>query len=174
MGLITEAGRAAMAKAIKDQAMFLALGAGNPEWGDGTPPAEDGAAAELLNEIGRKALSRSLYVVPDENGDIEVPISVTENGGSYSVTVEKYSRSETPTRYLYVEFKLDYTDAVNTTIRELGLYTGGILKATLPGGQTWVHKENFEDEGMLFEIEHRQPYIRVVNQRPVFSWVIAI
>jgi hypothetical protein len=175
MGLITEAGRAAMAKAVKEQTIFLAVGRGNPEWGDDNAPPEDSNAAALLDEIGRKALSRSLYVIPDENGDIEVPTSITDDGdGGYNVTVEKYAQSGTPTRYIYVEFKLDYTDAVNMTIRELGIYLGATLKNTLPGGQTWFTADDFEDGGLLFEIEHRQPYIRVVNQRPVFSWVIAI
>jgi hypothetical protein len=164
-----------MAMAIKEKTMFLAVGRGDPNWGDDAPPAENGESTALLSEIGRKSLFRNLFVVPDTNGDIEVPTSITPDGnGGYDVTVVKYAQSVSPTRYLYVEFKLDYTDAVNTTIRELGLYVGAALKSTLPQGQTWFRAEDFDDEGLLFEIEHRQPYIRVVNQRPVFSWVIAI
>ena len=153
MGLITEVGRAAMAKALKEQTMFLAFGSGSPEWGDGNPPAEDVGATGLLNEIGRKALNRSFYVTPDENGDIEVPTSLIEDGlGGYSVVLERYALSAAATRYIYVEFKLDYADALNATIRELGLYTGAALKDAVPGGQTLFTAEDFENAGLLFEI----------------------
>jgi hypothetical protein len=175
MGLITDEGRTAMAKAIKEQSMFLAVGRGDPEWGDGNPPAENGEATELLDEIGRKALHRSLYVAPDDNGDIEVATSVVENGeGGYDITVQRYSQSAEPTRYIYVEFRLYFTDAISTTIREFGLYVGSTLKETIPGGQTWFTADDFDDDGLLFEIEHRPPYIRIVNQRPSFAWVIVI
>ena len=174
MGLITESGRAAMARAIKEQTMFLVLGRGESSW-DSDMPADDGKATELVSEIGRKALTRSIYVTPNVEGDIEVPTSITEDGnGGYGVTTVKYSQSASPTRYIYVEFRLDFTDAVNQTIRELGLYVGSVLKDDLPSGQTWFTADNFDDEGLLFEIENRVPYIRTVNQRPVFSWVIAI
>jgi hypothetical protein len=175
MGLITEAGRAAMAKSIKDQPLFLALGRGNTSWGNGTPPLESIDATKLLNEIGRRALTRSLYVVPDTNGDIEVPVSTTQNqDGSWHVEKEKFSSSGTPTRHLYLEFALDFTDAVDETIRELGLYVGSVLKPGLPAGQMFFQKSDFTSEGLLFEIEHKRPYIREVNRRTTFAWVISL
>jgi hypothetical protein len=164
-----------MAKAIKDQPMFLALGRGDTSWSDETPPLEDIGAVQLLNEIGRRALSRSLYVVPDANGDIEVPVSVTQDqNGGWNVEKERFSVSETPTRHLYLEFNLDYTDAVDETVREIGLYVGSVLKPGLPPGQMFFNKSDFVSEGLLFEIEHKRPYIREVNRRTTFAWVISL
>jgi hypothetical protein len=175
MGLITEAGRAAMAKSVKEQPLFLALGRGNPAWGDGAPPLENIGAAALLNEIGRRALTRSLYVVHDANGDIEVPVSSVQNSdGSWNVEKERFAVSETPTRHLYVEFALDFTDAVGEIVRELGLYVGSVLKPGLPAGQMFFKKSDFSSEGLLFEIEHKRPYIREVNRRTTFAWVISL
>jgi hypothetical protein len=175
MGLITEAGRAAMAKAIKEQSLFLALGRGSSSWGNGAPPLEDIESVGLLDEIGRRALTRSLYVVPDENGDIEVPVSTAQNqDGSWSVETERFSASETPTRHLYVEFAMDYTDAVDETVRELGLYVGSVLKPNLPEGQMFFQDSDFSSEGLLFEIEHKRPYIREVNRRTTFAWVVTL
>jgi hypothetical protein len=174
MGLITDTGRTAMAKAIKEQTLFLALGRGNTSWGDGVPPLESIESVQLLDEIGRRSLTRCLYVVPDENGDIEVPVSAIQNVNGWNVETERFSVSETPTRHLYVEFALDYTDAVDETIRELGLYVGSILKPGLPSGQTFFQPSDFSSGGILFEIEHKRPYIREVNRRTTFAWVISL
>ena len=175
MGIITEAGRAAMAKAIRDQPIFLALGRGNPSWGNGVPPLEDIESTQLLNEIGRRALTRSLYVTPDPNGEIEVPVSVVQDGqGNYNVESERYTASAKPTRHIYVEFALDYVDAADETIREIGVYVGSVLKPGLPSGQMYFKKTDFASEGLLFEIEHKRPYIREVNRRTTFAWVISI
>lgn len=175
MGTITEIGRAAMAKAIKEQPIFLALGRGKSAWGNGVPPLESIEATALLDEIGRRALTRSLYVTPDSDGEIEVPVSVAQDAqGNYNVESERYTASSVPTRHIYLEFALDYVDAADETIREIGVYVGSILKSGLPSGQMYFKKSDFSDEGLLFEIEHKRPYIREVNRRTTFAWVISI
>jgi hypothetical protein len=164
-----------MAKAIKEQPLFLALGRGSSAWGDGVPPLENIEATKLVDEIGRRALTRSLYVIPDADGEIEVPVSAVQDGqGNYNVESERYSASNTPTRHIYLEFALDYADAADETLREIGVYVGSVLKPNLPAGQRYFHKSDFSDEGLLFEIEHKRPYIREVNRRTTFAWVISI
>lgn len=177
MGVLTDAGRAAMMKAIKEQTMFLALGTGRTEWGD-TPPSEESTATELVSEVGRKALTRSFYVTPDDEfGTIEVPVTITENedgDGEVTVSTQKYKVSETPTRHLYVEFALDFADAVGQTIRELGLFVGAVLKDEAEQEKRYFTQEDFKDLGLLFQIENREPMIRRAETRDTFMWVISI
>ena len=175
MGVLTNAGRAAMVRAVKEQSIYLALGTGDNEWGD-TPPLEDVESTGLINEIGRRALARSLYVTPDdENGTLEVPTSVTtDTNGTVNVTTQKYSVSETPTRHLYLEFALDFADAANITIRELGVYIGCRLRADVEPGRLFFTRSDFSDEGLLFQIENREPLLRKPDTRDTFTWVISI
>ncbi|GHV50462.1 hypothetical protein FACS1894216_02710 [Synergistales bacterium] len=174
MGVMTDAGRAAMAKSVKEQPIFLALGLGNAEWGE-NPPPEDISSTALLEEIGRKALSRSLYVLPDTEGTIEVPISiVTDEDGAQHVETERYAVSETPTRHLYVEFNLDYADALGCTLRELGLFVGSVLKPGLSSGKTYFSADDFDDPGLLFQLEYREPMVRRAESRMSFAWVLSI
>lgn len=175
MGVLTDAGRAAMVRAIKEQSMFIALGTGREEWGD-SPPFESSAALELTNEVGRRAIARSMYVIPDdENGTLEVPITTTVTAeGPVEVGTRKFSVSSEPTRYLYVEFQLDFADAAGAYIRELGIFIGAKLKPDLPPGKMFFKKEDFEDEGLLFQLEHREPMLRKPDTRDTFIWVISI
>jgi hypothetical protein len=175
MGALTDIGRAAMAKAIKEQSIFLALGTGSPEWGT-TPPDEDPGVTALLGEVGRRALTRSLYVVPDEdNGTIEVPTSVTVDGNNNTVvSTQKFSVSETPTRHVFVEFQLDFADAAGVTVRELGVYIGCVLRDDLPPGKMFFVAADFVDNGLLFQIEHREPTIMKPDTRNSFKWVISV
>lgn len=175
MGILTEAGRAAMAKAIKEQGLFLALGRGNPDWGN-EPPPDDPTRTELLDEIGRRAAQSVIYVTPDEEGSISVPINIVHGGEGEAPIVEysRYSVSDTPTRHLYLTFSLDYADAYGETVRELGLFVGAVLKDGLPPGKMFFTLGDFDDPGLLFEIENREPITRQVNTREVFSWVISI
>lgn len=175
MGVLTDIGRAAMAKAIKEQSMFLALGTGSPDWGD-VPPKENTGATALVNEIGRRALTRCLYVLPDEeNGTIEVPANVTGGeDGEAVVEVQKYSVSETPTRYLYVEFKLDFADAAGVTVREFGVYIGSKLKDDVPQGKMFFPAGDFAEDGLLFQLENREPMLRKPQTRETFMWVMSV
>lgn len=174
MGIMTTAGRAALARAVKEQSIFLALGSGDGEWGD-IPPVEDFEAAALQNEVGRRILSRALFVYPDdENGTLSVPLNITyELDGTATVAEQKYSVSDTPTRYLYLEFALDFEDAANVTVRELGIYIGAKLRLDAQNsGKMFFRKEDFNDEGILFLLENREPMLRKAEIRDSFEWVI--
>jgi hypothetical protein len=160
MSILTNAGRAALAKGIREQSIFLAWGTGGAEWGE-TPPPEDIGAEALVNEIGRKALWRSLYVLPDEEGELLLP------SGRYAV-------SAAPTRFLYLQFLFDFTDGAGSTIREMGVFVGGSVVEGLPPGQTYFTPTEVANPGALLMLMHREPIVRVASERFAAETVISL
>jgi hypothetical protein len=158
---MTESGRAALARAVKDQTIHLAWGTGEDGWDD-DPPSLDASATELENEIGRVCLHNSLFVVPDEEGGIILPDN------------KRYSASETPTRHLYMHFKFGFADGVGSTIRELGIFLGGTVKHTVPPGKSYLLPGDIQSPGILFMIEHPAPLIREGSQEYTASWIISL
>lgn len=170
MGMLTDAGRAAMLKAIKDQSIYLGLGTGESNWGD-SPPTETPEATALKNEVGRRVLTRALFVTPSDSGTIEVPLT---QGSTGEVTTQKYALSESPTRHLYLEFALDFADAAGQTIRELGVFIGCVKNASVASDKKFLTPSEFSDPGLLFQLEHREPIVRKIDTRDTISWVISI
>lgn len=161
MSVLVDSGRAVLAQAIKEQSgIYLAWGTGSEDWGDAPPPEDIGATA-LTNEVGRKALWRSLYVFPSAEGEIILP------EGRYSV-------STTPTRHLYLQFLFDFADGVGSTIREFGVFVGTQLQNGLPPGQTYFVPTEVADPGTLLLIKHRAPIIRSASERHVAEFALTL
>lgn len=160
MSVLTDSGRAALARALKEQTLYLAWGGGNESWGN-EPPPPDPEKTALINELGRKALFTSLYVMPDEEGGI-----VLSTG--------RYRVSETPTPHLYLKFLFDYEDGVGSSIRELGIFAGGKIEEGLPPGQTYYVPGEVEEPGILLLYETREPLLRKASERNEFEYVISL
>ena len=148
---MTESGRAALALAVKNYSMHLAWGTGLEEWGE-EPPVPDINTTALVHEIGRVSAWRTLFVTPDNDGDL------ITMGKRYAVSIE-------PTRHLYAHFKFDFSDGVGSTIRELGVYLGTRAKSTVPPGQRYLQPEDLEHQGILYTIERRAPLVRRASDR---------
>lgn len=160
MGIITNSGRAAAAKAVKEQTLYLAWGTGGSDWSAEAPP-EDELSTGLRNEVGRKALFRSLFVHPDDDGEI----TISEHG--------RYAVSTEPTPYLFLEFEFDFRDGAGETIRELGIFMGGKIKDGLPPGQSYFIPAEVEEPGTLFMLEHRETALeRTTSERCHIAYVI--
>ena len=160
MGIITDSGRAAVALAVKEQPLYLAWGTGGEGW-DNERPAEDEQSTGLVAEVGRKALFRSLFVLPDEQGEI----SISEES-RYAVSVE-------PTKYLYVEFEFDFKDGAGETIREVGVFMGGEIVSGLPPAQSYFVPSEVLDPGTLLMLEHRETALqRTRSERCLIAYVI--
>ena len=119
---LTKCGRAAIAKAIAANPVYLAWGSGLEEWdnmGDADLPSLLDRKS-LYNEIGIRRASVVGFCEPADTGDIVVPIGMGADG----VTVEtaRYMQMPDPTPYLYIKAAFDFGDAANDTIREIGRF----------------------------------------------------
>ncbi len=75
LATLTDSGRAAIVRALKDRPIHLAWGAGQEEWDDENASLPSFVArTSLFNEIGRRAASFTGYVTPDENGGVSIPV----------------------------------------------------------------------------------------------------
>ncbi len=164
LATLTNSGRAAIAKAISEHTLHLAWGAGDPAWdapGAELPSLVDATA--LVNEVGRHALTRCGFVLPDEAGDIVIPVSA---GADDAVREARYRKSDTPTPYLYIYVQYDYGDASNAVIREYGLFMGTTLAEGIPPGQKYFTPGQIQDPGLLMAVQivtppiNRSPSVR--------------
>ena len=164
LATLTNSGRAAIAKAISENTLHLAWGTGDPAWD--APDAELPSLVEataLVNEVGRHALTRCGFVLPDEAGDIIIPVS---GGANDAVQEARYRKSDTPTPYLYIYVQYDYGDASNAVIREYGLFMGTTLTEGLPPGQRYFTPAQVQDTGLLMAVQivtppiNRSPSVR--------------
>ncbi len=161
MGIITDSGRAAIAEAVKAQPLYLAWGSGGEHWGDERVPEDEGTTA-LANEVGRKALFRSLFVYPDDAGEL----SVSEDA--------RYAISTVPTKYLYAEFQFDFSDGAWEKIREVGIFMGGRMVDSLPPGQSYFTPAEVADPGTLLMLQHRETVLeRPKSERCLMAFVLA-
>ena len=175
---IQPSGRAALARAIKDQSVMLAWGAGDPawdaiQWDDPQvvlPPTDN--ISQLVNELGRRKPTIIGFCTPDEQGPISIPIDEEGMGEGGVVEVTRYPLSETPTGFLYLRQDYDYEDAARATIREMGVYTFVHPKETCPAGQQYFVPGDLDDSGMLFSYHVlRVPILRSASQRQSLEMV---
>lgn len=158
MAILPKSGRAAIAKAIKAQALHLAWGTGDGAWT--TPPTEQTAQAELLAEVGRRKVLAASFVTPDPAGEI-----VIEGAG-------RFARSTTETNQLYLEFKFDFQDAATSVIREIGVFVGTETAAALPAGQQYFAPDDVTNPGTLLYLENKTPIYRSASTRESFETLI--
>jgi hypothetical protein len=172
LATLTNAGRAAIVKALKDRPIHLAWGTGLAEW-DATDAVLPGLTGrtELYNEIGRRAIASSAYVTPDEEGDIVIPITSETS----EVTEVRYSIVTDPTPYLYLITKYDFKDAPNAVIRELGVFIDTVVSPGIPTGQKYVIPSEISDPGILLAMQCVKPAInRSPSVRQTIEFVLPI
>ena len=131
--VLQTAGKVLSAKLLKAQAIYIAIGRGDPSW-DALTPAQIKAstptdATGLVDEIGRR-LATVQYVKEDAAGPIEM-VNADDNSRT------KYSLSATPTAFLYVDTTFDYQEGSGESVRELAIFVGGEMATGLPPGQSW-------------------------------------
>ncbi|MBQ4844946.1 hypothetical protein J8L98_22510 [Pseudoalteromonas sp. MMG013] len=159
MAILTRVGRIELAKAVKAQSIYLAWGAGEPQW-DTTPVTEQSTSTQLTQVLGYRKARRVLYCEPDVNGEIQVP-----EGG--------FTASSQATPHIYCEFNYDFTDALDKTIRELGLMVGTQPSSGEPAGKFYHAPSDIVDPGVLMLVEHRPAMYRDQGVRETFEFVLS-
>lgn len=157
MAVITQSGRAAIAYSVKSQTLHIAWGTGRDEWGN-PPPPTDGMTDALVTEIGRRVVDSAVFCTPDEDGEIVV-------------STGRFTASAVPTNNLFIHVRYDFTDGGTATIKELGLFTGTVIKAGTPVGQKYYLPDDIDDPGILMLYENTVPLIRTGATRENFSFV---
>lgn len=170
-GTITDIGKAAMAKAISERTLHYAWGTGEEEW-DSNPGSKPfwKQRTALVNEVGRRTVTRVGFVLPDADGDILVP-TVQKDG---TVKVVPYKMSEPgPTPYLYLQVNFGFEDAANLTIREVGIFMDTVTKEGLPPGQRYFTPGEIENPGLLLAAECLDMAMnRLPSTQPVFGFIL--
>lgn len=159
MPILTKSGRVAIAESIQLRTLHMAWGSGDGAWL--TPAAESPDSTALQNEVGRRLVDSTAFVVPDEDGEIILPGGV------------KYTLSATPTNHLYVKTKFTFTDAPSDVIRELAIFAGTLVVGGLPVGQRYFTPAQVSDPGRLLHIEHFQPIYRSPAVEENFEVVVS-
>lgn len=159
MATLPMSGRAAIASAISKRPLHVAWGSGDGAWL--IPPAESSTATALQAELGRRVITQWLFVVPNENGSINV------SSGRYEPSV-----GNAPTRHLYISVDFDYTDAGSAVVREVAVFSGSVIQPGLPPGQSYFVPAEVADQGLMLYCENLVPIFRNPQTTENFSVVI--
>lgn len=172
MAVFTQDGRVALAKALYDMTLFLAVGEGLSEWDDQPRPttpeeqaAQDAAWSVLSNlesPVGVTRTRDKYFVVPDADGDI-----VMADGA-------KFSQSTEPTGFVFLRFQLDLDDASSNTLRETGIFVGTKLDEGVPGGQMFIPVADVVDLGKMIEVDRFSPIIRDGSIGQTFTFIMTM
>ena len=159
MAILTTSGRAALAGAVKQQTLHLALGSGNPAWDANGFPPEPIAQTALLNEVGRRLVNEVQFVAADPEGEIVVPTG-------------RYTISATPTNHLFIRVRFDFEDVPTAIVREQALFVGTVTAAGLPVGQRFFLPAEVTDPGILLVLQNSVPIVRQPSTRETFEFVV--
>jgi hypothetical protein len=172
MAVFTQDGRVALAKALYDMTLFLAVGEGLPAWDDQPRPstpeeqaAQDAAwsvLSKLESPVGVTRTRDKYFVVPNPDGDI-----VMADGA-------KYSQSTDPTGFVFLRFQLDLDDANNNTLRETGIYVGTKLAEGVPGGTMFIPVADVVDIGRMIEVDRFSPIVRDGSIGQTFTFIMTM
>ena len=90
-------------------------------------------------------------------------------GGRY------YSASATPTRHACLEFQFKYGEAVDTEIREVGIFADTVVASKLPKNQTYFTPAQVVNKGTLITLEHLEaPDTFTPNKKGCYRTVLTI
>jgi hypothetical protein len=161
MAIFTIGGREVVAELLLNQTFYLALGSGDPNWDIAIEPPSP-TATDLIDKFGLTRMRRFTYVVPNLDGEIQMADS------------SKFAASDAPSRYLYIAFRLDPSDAKGELIREAGLYWGTKLVEGTPAGQMYLEKQAVVSWGKLIHLDRFNSIERDGLIEQTFSFVLTL
>lgn len=161
MGVFTVGGREVVAELFQAETFFLAIGNGDPAWDtEVSPPSA--ASTDLVAKVGVTRVRQSSFVVADPEGDI------TMSDGT------RWTVSATPTRYVYLSFKLDLTDAQPETLREAGVFHDTQLAPAVPAGQFYIPHASVTDYGTLVHVDRFNSIVRDGTMEQSFNVIFTL
>tara|TARA_B100001094_G_C18153963_1_gene785350 strand:- start:1364 stop:1849 length:486 start_codon:yes stop_codon:yes gene_type:complete len=159
MAILTESGRIALAKRVKELPIFMA-------WGEGEgASSKDGNIEKLKTPLGILNAAEVAYVT---SVDINQQAEIDVDTGKFN-----RSKSGVPTKHLYFKFQFDFEDAQGKIIKELGVFVGKKVGAPQDTGYQQTSKMNAIIKAcdlLLFEL--RKPIHRDEGVRETFEFVI--
>lgn len=161
MAVFCVGGRVVAAQLLHAQTWFMGVGSGDAAW-DTTLVQPSPSLADLVAKVGVMRCREVAYVTPDDAGDISM------SDGS------KFKRSDDPTRYLYLYFKLDLADADGNTLRETGIYYGTEIAGSIPGGQYYIDDADVTEWGTLVQADRFNSIVRDGTIEQAFSTIITL
>ncbi len=174
LATLTQSGRAAIARAILAQPLYLAWGSGDPAWdamAEGDLPSLKESTA-LRAEVGRRIMTSTSFCLPDATGEICVPVGIMPDG---SADLDRYSLSESPTPYIYLRCAFDFEDSPNAIIREVGIFMNTEPVSDLAPGQLYLSPAQVADPGILLALQIVRPSInRSPSVRQILEFVLPI
>ncbi len=159
---LTEIGHVRLAEFLESETYWLAWGEADNEM-ENVP--ESPGTTKLLTEVGRTQELFCGFVIPDENGAIEV-------GG------QKWSPTDpitTPSKFLYLKFEFLEANNSDKVIKQLALYTGtghdataGDFLDTQVGGTDELKR----NDGTFFEYMNIADITRNDSTKEVFDMIL--
>lgn len=176
MAILPSSGRAALAISVAARPLHLAWGSGDPSW-DGAVPAEPVAATALVAEVGRRGGPQLAFVERDDaDGEIELPDERWRAVGVPGPDGEPVSG--VASGVLYARWQFDYADGTvpeNATVRELGVFVGTQVKASVLAaqpGRSYFAPADLENPGRLLVLQRIPKFVRSPQNRPPFEFIL--
>jgi hypothetical protein len=161
MAVFTVGGREVVASLLKEQTWYLGVGQGDDAW-DSALVAPSPTDTDILDKVGATRMRDCEFAVPDADGEITMA-----DGTHFAI-------SATPTRYLYVSFKLDLADAEGSYLRECGIFYGLEVPGGAPSGQFYFDAADVVDWGKLIHLDHFNSIVRDGTIEQTFSFIITL
>lgn len=173
---MVENGHIAICEGAFNENYYLAVGRtpigyDNTGWYEtDTPPIESADTTELLDELGKATESYKSYVYPVDIPDIELATKGVEYDIEWNGNFWKYST--TPTRFLYLMFKIESDIIPIEIIRQIAIYQNPVIKAGVPDGTKFYTPADLDDPGTIIMYENVKPITRTSNTREIFDFVL--
>ena len=152
VAVLQDAGRIALAKSLAALPAYFAWGRGDSAWV--VPPAVPSNRTALLDEVGRRLVTTTRYVLPATAQDVDTVVIGKGADKKY------YKFSAEPTPWLYLRTEFDTDDAEGEDIRECALFFGTVAKAGVPAGQRYLTPDQLQDAGFIYHLTYRSKATR--------------
>lgn len=161
MAIFTVGGRTVIASLLKANTFYLGIGRGNAAW-DGVPVPPSAMDTDLVDKVGATKMRQISFASPSETGEISMA-----DGSRFTI-------SATPTRYLYVTFKLDLPDASGNLLRECGIFYGLQVQPGAPNGQFYFASAAVASWGQLIHTDRFNSISRDGTIEQTFSFILTL
>lgn len=157
--ILVETGHTKLAEEMYDEDFRLGWGSlpSGTGWAD-APDPEDLGSTELILEVGRIIAQVKEYVLPDNNGVIDI------DGVKWTI-------SGVPTKFVYLKFVFEQEMNSSDSIYQLGVFTNTVPS---PGSEAepYLQPSNIDNTGKLLLLENQPVVFRNSATREIFEYVI--